>query len=58
MTREELSKWVDELETCLLRAERGKKDKDLLMVLRWAHKEAKDELARRVKEELNEKYQS
>lgn len=44
MTRAELVKALDQLETSLVRAEEGKKDVDLIVVLRIAHKIAKDKL--------------
>lgn len=44
MTREEKSKWLDQLENSLTRAEQGKKDLDLIVLLRWAYKKALEEL--------------
>lgn len=50
MTHEEKVEWLDQLENSLTRAELGKKDRDLIVLLRWAYKKAKDEL----KEEQHE----
>lgn len=44
MTREELAKWVDQLETSMTRAEMAKKDRDLLVVLRLAYQMGRDKL--------------
>ena len=44
MTMAELAEALDKLETSLLRAEEGKKDVDLIVVLRIAHKMAKERL--------------
>lgn len=44
MTHEEMVKWLDQLEDSLTRAELGKKDIDLIVLLRWAYKKAKEEL--------------
>lgn len=50
MTHEEKVAWLDQLENSLTRAELGKKDRDLIVLLRWAYKKAKEEL----KEEQHE----
>ena len=50
MTHEEKVEWLDQLENSLTRAELGKKDIDLIVLLRWAYKKAKEEL----KEEQHE----
>ena len=42
MTREEICEWLSELEDCLVRAEKGKKDIDLIVLLRWAYRITKD----------------
>lgn len=44
MTHEEKVKWLDQLENSLTRAEQGKKDLDLIVLLRWAYKKAYEEL--------------
>ena len=44
MTHEEKIKWLDQLENSLTRAEQGKKDLDLIVLLRWAYKKALEEL--------------
>lgn len=42
MTHEEAVKWLDQLETSLARAEQGKKDIDLVILLRLAYELAKE----------------
>ncbi len=44
MTHEEKVAWLDQLEKSLTRAELGKKDLDLIVLLRWAYKKALEEL--------------
>lgn len=44
MTHEEKVAWLDQLEDSLTRAELGKKDRDLIVLLRWAYKKALEEL--------------
>ena len=44
MTREELAKIADQLETSLVRATEAKKDIDLIVVLRALYEMAKDKL--------------
>ena len=44
MTGAELAEAIDQLETSLVRAEEGKKDVDLIVVLRIVHKIAKERL--------------
>lgn len=42
MTRKELAEWLDQMETSLVRAEEAKKDIDLILLLRMAHKRLKE----------------
>ncbi len=44
MTHDEKVAWLDQLEDSLTRAELGKKDIDLIVLLRWAFRKAKEEL--------------
>lgn len=42
--RKEAAAWLDQIETSLTRAELAKKDLDLICLLRWAYKKAKEDL--------------
>ena len=44
MTRKELAEQVDQLENSLVRSEKARKDIDLIILLRLAHKIAKERL--------------
>ena len=42
--RKEKADWLDQIETSMTRAEMAKKDVDLIVLLRWAYKKAKEDL--------------
>lgn len=42
--RKEAAAWLDQLETSVTRAEQAKKDLDLICLLRWAYKKAREDL--------------
>lgn len=44
MTRDEWLKWLDQIETSLVRAEAARKDIDLVIVLRLAQEIAKERI--------------
>lgn len=44
MTHDEKVAWLDQLENSLTRAEQARKDIDLIVLLRWAYKKAKEEM--------------
>lgn len=51
MTKDRWAEYEDQLETSLLRAERGKKDTDLIVLLRMAHEIAVEHTKREEKKD-------